>query len=280
MGRQYYQRINCAEKGKIVKYFMTCQGQAYHQIKGRKIYLLLDYDGTLVPIASKPDLAVLPPKTRAILRKLAHYPRCVLAIISGRSLENIKKMVKIPKIIYAGNHGLEVDYQGIYQKIIPPDDFPAVLKKLYVSLRQKMKDIKGILIEHKGMTLSVHYRLAAGKQRLKARHIFFAVIKPYQARQQVTVTTGKMVLEIRPPLKWGKGDFVKWLIKKGAPHRRKPVVFYFGDDRTDEEAFKALKRRGYAILIGRHKRSAADYYLKNPAEVSKVLERIEHSLEA
>ncbi len=70
--------------------------------------LLLDYDGTLSPIASHPDLAVMPTETRKVLERLANHPDVFIAVISGRSVTNVKEMVGIDGITYAGNHGLEI----------------------------------------------------------------------------------------------------------------------------------------------------------------------------
>lgn len=261
-----------------MKHFMEQQERIWAELKNKKIYLLLDYDGTLAPIAQNPDLAVLAPKTWAVLKKLSNHPRCMLAIISGRALASIKKMVKIPKIIYSGNHGFEVDYHGVHLKLLQDTNFQILLNKIHTVLGKKMKGIKGILLENKKMTLSVHYRLVSRNQRPVIKTIFREVITPYQVRRQVNVTAGKMVLEIRPPLEWGKGDLVKWLLHEGAQNGNKTVVFYFGDDRTDEEAFKVVKGKGYAIIVGKNKRSAAEYYLKNPDEVGKVLEQIDRTL--
>ena len=70
--------------------------------------LLLDYDGTLSPIAPHPDLATIPPETKKILERLANMSDVFIAIISGRSVNNVKEMVGIEGITYAGNHGLEI----------------------------------------------------------------------------------------------------------------------------------------------------------------------------
>ncbi len=262
-----------------MKYFLAQQEKVYARIRGRKIYLLLDYDGTIAPIAPKPELAALSPGTRTLLKKLANHPQCELAIISGRSLDNIKKMVKIPGIIYAGNHGLEVDYRGRRLEFSQDRAFPELVRQIQAGLTRRLKGIKGVLIENKKVTISLHYRLVAGRQRRNVKTIFKKLIKPYQDRRQVMVTAGKMVLEIRPPVKWGKGDFAKWLLPATAWKENKTAVFYFGDDRTDEEVFKVLKGQAYAIIVGKGKRSAAEYYLQSPAEVSKVLTRIANSLE-
>ena len=70
--------------------------------------LLLDYDGTLSPIAPHPDLATLPPETRAVLERLARLPDVFIAVVSGRGVNNVRDMVGIQGITYAGNHGLEI----------------------------------------------------------------------------------------------------------------------------------------------------------------------------
>jgi len=70
--------------------------------------LLLDYDGTLSPIAPHPDLATLPPETKNVLQRLSNISDVYIAIISGRNVENVKKMVGIEGITYAGKHGLEI----------------------------------------------------------------------------------------------------------------------------------------------------------------------------
>lgn len=73
-----------------------------------KLALLLDYDGTLAPIAPHPDLAVLPQETKNVLQRLSNLSDVYIAVISGRGVENVKDMVGIEGITYAGNHGLEI----------------------------------------------------------------------------------------------------------------------------------------------------------------------------
>lgn len=262
-----------------MKYLMEQQARIWPRLKGKKIYLLLDYDGTLTAIAPNPAQAVLAQKTREILKKLAVHSRCVLAIISGRSLANLKKMLHIPKIIYSGNHGLEVDYCGVLVPLFEDASFHVLLQKIYTELRQKMKGIKGVLLENKKMTLSLHYRLADNRQIPKIKSFFQETIQPYQASRQILVTSGKMVLEIRPPIKWGKGELVRWLLPDINRKKQDRAVFYFGDDTTDEDAFRVLKGKGFTVLVGRKKRSAAEYYLRNSEEVREILNKIWHELE-
>lgn len=85
-----------------IKFFFSYVG--FNQ----KLALLLDYDGTLAPIAPHPDLATLPPETKNILQRLSNHSDVYIAVISGRNVENVKKMVGIESITYAGSHGLEI----------------------------------------------------------------------------------------------------------------------------------------------------------------------------
>ena len=81
--------------------------------------LLLDYDGTLAPIVSRPEQAYLPPDTRQLFNDLKNNTRFVLGVISERSLADVRDRVSVPDIIYAGNHGLEME--GIGEKFLHPE---------------------------------------------------------------------------------------------------------------------------------------------------------------
>src|SRR3989338_6421054 len=78
-------------------------------LKGKFIFLFLDYDGTISPIAAAPYKAVISKKTRELLKKLSVHPRRKVAIISGRALEDIKNRIVLKNLIHVGNHGLEIE---------------------------------------------------------------------------------------------------------------------------------------------------------------------------
>lgn len=78
--------------------------------KDDKIAILLDYDGTLAPLAAHPDLTIMEPESEAALKKLSIQPNVFLAVISGRAADNAKEKVGLDNITYAGNHGLEILY--------------------------------------------------------------------------------------------------------------------------------------------------------------------------
>lgn len=227
-----------------------------------KHLLLLDYDGTLTPIVNRPELARLSSRRKKILKLLARHPQIKMAIISGRKLSDIKKLVGIPHLIYAGNHGFEIEIHGKHFVFPAAQQFAPVLKKIKSEMARKIK-VKGVLIEDKKFTLSIHYRLVAGHDLSLFHRLFNEVIRPWKGK--VKVTKGKKVFEIRPPFDWDKGKAVKWIMKKLGLRKHLPI--YIGDDQTDEDAFKVLKGKGISIWVGREKSPRADYHLRHPGEV-------------
>ena len=239
-----------------------------------KLLLFLDYDGTLTPIAKRPKLARLSPPRKIFLRKLAHNPRIKMAIISGRKLSDIKRLVNIPQLIYVGNHGFEIEVNGNYKIHPAARRFIPTLKRIKSKLINKIT-VKGAWIEDKSLTLSVHYREVA-RGRLKLFYqLFYKAINPWE--KKIKITKGKKIFEIRPPFDWDKGKAVKWIINK--LHLKNYFPIYIGDDQTDEDAFRALKGKGLpagqagiSIFVGKTKRTSADYSLKNVSAVYRFLQ--------
>jgi len=245
-------------------------------LKGKFIFLFLDYDGTLTPIVQNPDNAVISKETAEILRKLSKNQHCKIAIISGRALKDIKNKIGLEGIIYAGNHGLEIDGPKIKFRAPVSLRYKAILKKIKIDLRKKLSKIKGVFIEDKGLSLSVHYRLVNSKGKALVKTIFHETLICYIVSNKIKIRPGKKVLEIRPLLEWDKGKIVLWLLarRKFILNGEPCVPIYIGDDITDEDAFKALKNVGLTVFVGDPGSSHAKYYLKNTQEVTEFLEQI------
>lgn len=256
-----------------MKYLFNYWDTISRELTHKKLMLFLDYDGTITPIVATPGKAILSSITKKYLRKLVKVPNCHLAIISGRELKDLKNKVKINGIIYSGNHGLEIDYRGVDLKFFYDRKYLERLKIIENIISDELDSIRGILIESKGISLSIHYRLIDPGKISSVKKIFYKVVNPYLNKKQISVKKGKMVLEIKPPLRWNKGTLVQWLIENINEHKGSKVIFYFGDDLTDEDAFRALKRKGYTVFVGRPRKSLAKYYVRNTQEVTKVLER-------
>ncbi len=244
------------------------------------IFLLSDFDGTLAPIVSKPDLVKLEDEIRRLFMSISRKERFTVGLISGRSLRELKALVQIPGIVYSGNHGFELKVPG-RRKLVHPKALiiRPIVKRLERSLVKRLKGIGGVIIENKGVGLSLHYRLVKDGFLPRVKKIFAEEVSPYVGRGKVKVTYGKKVLEVRPPLDWDKGKVVAQIIKVIRPARRsrgkKVLAIYLGDDRTDEDGFRALKdKKGISILVGRKKSSHANYFLKDVDDVKEFLRRV------
>jgi trehalose 6-phosphate phosphatase len=232
---------------------------------------MVDYDGTITPIVRHPRLATLADGTRNVLRSLTNERRCVLAVISGRRVSDIKKLVGIPKAYYVGNHGLEIRGPGIDFVHPKAKALSMILPSIGRELRSTIGEIEGVFIENKRFSLSVHYRAAKAiyVPRLKQ-----AVRRAVRGNSALKVSYGKKVIEIRPRLRWTKGTAGKWLIKllgEGLP-------VYAGDDYTDEDAFYDLKR-GITILVSETPgNSHAKYYVRSVRELTQFLSTLAFDL--
>jgi len=247
------------------------------EIRNKFLFLFLDYDGTLTPIIRNPDDAILPKKTKEILRELSKNPYCKLTIISGRALKDMKNIIGLEDIIYVGNHGLEIEGPRLKFKSPVSLQYKIILKKIKDVLTKKLSNVKGAFIEDKGLSLTLHYRLVDKKCTYLVKTIFHETIIHYLVANRINIKLGKKVLEVIPPLEWNKGKAVLWLLArlKFILGREVFMPMYIGDDITDEDAFKVLKNRGLGIFIGEPtKTSSAKYYLRNSQEVSMFLKQV------
>ncbi len=239
--------------------------------KSPHIFLFLDYDGTITPIVSRPEKARCPSIVRSLIRKLKKDPRFTIAVISGRSLKDVKKMVGIKGITYAGNHGLQIEKSS--GRVLRPKGVSTryLLKKIKRYLKKRLSHIKGAWIEDKGPTLSIHFRLVDKKKVASLKRIFRNTFSPYILSKKIRISQGKMVLEVRPGVEWDKGKAVLELLG-----RKKGLTLYLGDDVTDMDAFRAIKGKGISIFVGSPRSDIrADYFLKNPKEVELFLKRLQ-----
>ncbi|MBM4446732.1 MAG: trehalose-phosphatase [Chloroflexi bacterium] len=242
------------------------------------VLLLSDYDGTLTPIVDKPELAILPQETRKLLRILAKNRRYAVGIVSGRALPDLKNKIGLEGIIYAGNHGLEIE--GFGSSFLEPiaEEMRPFLKMLNQALSATLRNIKGVFVEDKGLTVSVHYRLVDDSEEARVKDTFRKVTDPLHVTGKIRITQGKKVYEIRPPVDWNKGKAICWLMAKcrAARGRGAALPIYLGDDLTDEDGFRAVERNdGISIFVGEgNLQSAARYFLKSPEEVTEFLKML------
>jgi trehalose-phosphatase len=260
-----------------MKYLFKDWDKIKKRLNNKSVALFLDYDGTISPLADKPDRASTPDETRRLLGDLLKIPENRLAVISGRALRDIKKRVGIDRIIYVGNHGLEIEGPKI--KFTSPVfmGYKRLLRSIRNDLGNRLVNINGILIEDKGISLSIHYRLVEESQLAHVKTVLHEATIVHVVRNKIRVRLGKKVFEIRPALEWDKGKAVLWLLArwKFGLSGREIVPIYLGDDVSDEDAFRVLEKQGITVFIGTPKRSRAEYYLKDSTEVKDFLRRFE-----
>lgn len=204
-----------------------------------KLALLLDYDGTLAPLAPHPDMAVLPPETKNVLERLSNMPEIFIAIISGRSVNNVKQMVGIPDLTYAGNHGLEIIHpDGTHFMHPMPTEFEDKCSALLQQLQEQVcKD--GAWVENKGAVLTFHYRGVPVDHRPDMVTQAKALIEKFG----FAVGESHCAVEARPPVQWNKGRASIHILRTafGLDWSERVRIIYVGDDNTDEDAMNALK---------------------------------------
>jgi len=246
-------------------------GRLKRKLKTKRLFLFLDYDGTLAKIAGSPSGAFIDNRLKGLLRKLRGLPRCRVTIISGRELKDVKKMAQVEGITYAGNHGLQIQGAGLKFSIHINPDLKSAIRSLYTQLRRSLSHIKGVFVEDKGFGVAVHYRQAEKSSVSRVRALFRRIAHPCLSSGKIVLRQAKMALEAMPGLGWNKAKAVLWILSKEVLASRDTLVVYIGDDDTDEDAFKALKDKGLTIRVGKHKGSSAHYYLRNTQEVAGFL---------
>lgn len=234
------------------------------------LLVLTDFDGTLTPIVPTPDQARLPAGMKRILRALSLADGIQVGVVSGRSVSGVRQLIRLRGLVYVGNHGLEI--QGPRVRFVHPAAARAipVLRRIAARGRAALREIRGAIVESKRLSLSIHYRLVNASRLAQFQRCVRRALAPWVGRRSVRVTRGKRVIEVRPPVAWHKGSAVDWLMK--AYRCRRGAVIYVGDDRTDEDAFRAVNRhRGISIVVGPPRQaSAARWRLNSPDEVGKM----------
>lgn len=219
-------------------------------LRGRlsSLAVLLDVDGTLAPISDRWDESLVPGETREIVGRLVGRAGLV-ALVSGRPLTDLVRMMGRSDLPAAGNHGLELRRQGEQGGPLPEVAVhrPA-LDELVARWRGRF-DAAAIGVEDKGATMSFHYRTAADPSA--AADLLMGPVAADARGAGLRTTTGRMVLEIRPPVDADKGTAVEALLE-GRDDLE--IGLFIGDDSTDADAWRAL---GEMVAAGRLSRRVA-----------------------
>jgi len=236
--------------------------------------LILDFDGTLTPIAKAPEKAILSESIKDLLRQLSQKPNYFVAISSGRELGDLKAKVGLTSIIYGANHGFEGEVFGKKYSYPLNNKTLKILQEIRRQLENKLSQFKGVFIEDKGLTLSLHYRLAHSKQIHKIKALAKITLDEFIKDGVIFTISGKMVIDILPKTDWNKGRFADFIVKSVASQNKsRPLIIAIGDDKTDEDTFNNLKN-GITIKVGGKNQSNAKYYVKSTKEVIQFLKTL------
>lgn len=236
------------------------------------ISLFLDFDGTLVPISGDPTAPRLDPGAAATLRELSSQPGLITTIISGRAVEDLYARIRLEGLIYAGNHGLEIF--GRQFRFVEPVAAARreTLDRLCEELALELQPLPGVIVEPKGLTASVHYRLAADADRPQIQQTVYTATARHGALFRVN--PGRKVFDIVPRTNWHKGAAVEWI--NGHLAEKQLLTVYLGDDSSDEDAFAVLPH-AITIKVGDAPATCARYRVPGPSAVHEFLLWLAHS---
>jgi len=219
------------------------------------VLLGFDYDGTLAPIAARPERAMMRPSTRTLLGELSERYPC--AVVSGRARSDVLRLLDpLPLLRVVGNHGTEWE--------LPPRSVP---REAILRWRKRMSracaGVKGILIEDKRWSLAVHWRAARPKSPARA-----LVLAAAEAIAGARIVQGKDVINLVHPEAAHKGAAILEIRRQLCCDG----VIYVGDDVTDEDVF-ALGEPGrlLAVRVGRARGSHARFFVASQARVDELL---------
>ncbi len=239
------------------------------KLAGARPCAFLDYDGTLAPIVPDPDNALLPDGMRDALAALVR--RCPVAIVSGRDVSVIRRLVGLPGLTYAGSHGFEiVGPEGGAAHLETGVAFLAALDAAEGALRRGLADIVGHVVERQRFSIAVHFRNASPVDAKRIAATVDAVLAEMDGLRQ---GAGKKVIRIQPAIDWDKGRAVRWLLERMDDGGEGRIPIYIGDDVTDEDAFRALAGTGVSLVVqGEEDRpTSADYALAGTGDVRRFL---------
>jgi len=243
--------------------------------RAERIRLFLDYDGTLADFAPTPEHVRPDPELVALIGRLARHPRFRVAVVSGRRLGHVQRLVPVPGVLLAGTYGVELQLpDGARIDRLDYDSVRPTLDTLKPRWADLIGGRVGYFLEDKGWALALHARFADEAESTRvlagARRLADAAIRQ-AAPRLFRLLGGHKFLEIGPKLAH-KGLAVAYLLDQYPWHGAVPL--YLGDDDKDEEAFGVIKARGgIAVVVAAEPRETeADLRLESPRAARAWLE--------
>lgn len=243
------------------------------RVRGTPFLVMLDVDGTLAPISPRPEEAEVPVETRRAIATLARRDGVHIVLVSGRAAADARRIVSVSHAWVIGNHGCEIiDPEGestVDARVAP---YRQAMSQVARRLRTKAAHLAGVIIEDKMWTLSIHFRLANPAVVPGLR----AAVEEAVREPGLRMTEGKMLFEVRPPVMVHKGTAILGLAQRLGGLSPDSSLLFAGDDRTDEDAFAALRTRApnaLTVRVGDETiETAAEFRVAGTDEMREFLE--------
>lgn len=240
-------------------------------LQEKPLLLMLDIDGTLCDIVHRPEDARVPDDARDVLQQLARRDDVHVALVTGRSVRDALRMVRVDGVHIHGNHGIEILHPAGDLEIEAGWSAAApALHSTANDLVAMLPDFPGAFLEHKDYSLTVHHRDVDPSRTADLS----AAVAAIAATHSVRVESGKSVLNIVPGMSVDKGTAVLRLIRDVLGSESGGSILFAGDDVTDEHAFRALAEVPGAVTVkigNESMHTAARYRLPGPAAVHRLL---------
>lgn len=249
-------------------------GLIHRLLEPRRLWLFLDYDGTLADFAPTPEKIHPDPYVIGLLIRLVQQTWIRLAVISGRRLSQVRALLPVSGMFLAGTYGVELEtYDGVRVQQVEYSKTRPVIESIQTSWAKLIEGRNGFFLEDKGYALALHARFADVAESIQVLSEAEDILLREHLPNEFRVLGGDKFLEICPKLA-NKGYTVSYLMERFPWTGALPV--YIGDDDKDEEAFAAVSEKGgMAIQVARLPRaSTAGYRLESPAEVHQLLEEL------
>jgi trehalose-phosphatase len=243
------------------------------RLSGTPRVILLDIDGTLAPIAPRPEMAVVDPDMLDAIDRLTRAEQTVVGVVSGRAVADGRRLVPVAGTWTIGNHGIEtMDPSGDVVVHEAARTYEQPIARALTRMTDIAGGIDGVVIENKRWTLSIHFRVAPPE----AGPLIDAAAVDISHTLGLVVTRGKGVVEIRPPTVVNKGTASVALIRRLDAATSAASIAYLGDDETDEDAFRQLRAEwphAVAVRVGGPitRASAAEFTLADHHAVRDLL---------
>lgn len=239
-----------------------------------RLVLLSDFDGTLASFDIDPGAPRLSGETRRSLERLAARPDVTIGLVSGRRVDDLARRTQLPPHVYlAGLHGLEIRHGARGWRHPDLVESHEIVDQVADALTHAVGNVPGIKFEDKGVSITVHVRGVAAAIKRDVLFNAMEAARSWLDSGALKSLDANEAVELLPNIPWTKGDAVRWIVGDIETNAHLPAwCVFFGDDVTDEDAFRAVQQ-GLTVVVGQRP-SRASLRLNSPEDVAAVLAQV------